>query len=162
MNILLSFDEFLDEEFFENIPFDELDESMEILNEDTIEGYKYHFTFEGTDYTIRQGKKDETIFGIKHEGKWKVLTKGRLFDPRLHDMHKNEMTNFIQKGIKYFNIRGNVDVDTVKESQWAKFFKFEIAKKPGRINKKYVILKLHAGKASAKYWAKKNKENGHG
>lgn len=125
------------------------------INEDTIEGYEYHFTFEGDEYTIDQGEKDKTIFGIKKKnGDWLVMTKGRLFDPAAHDKTRNEMVKFLQEGIKFFNIRNPVEVDTVKESEWAKFFDFEIRKRPGRINKKYVVLKLHCGKASAKWLSK--------
>jgi len=125
-----------------------------LINEDTIEGYKYRFDFEGKRYIIHQGEKDKTIFGIKKDGDWYVMTKGHLFDPENHDMTRNEMVEFIQKGIKYFNIRNPVEVDTVKESEWAKFFDFELKKTPGRINKKYVILKLQCGKAAAKWLSK--------
>lgn len=125
------------------------------VNEDTIPGYKYHFDFEGDEYTIIQGKEDKTIFGIrKKDGEWRVMTKGRLFDPRENDMTRDEMTKFIQRGIKFFNVRNPVEIDTVKNSEWAKFFDFELKKRPGRINKKYVILKLHCGKAAAKWLAK--------
>lgn len=128
----------------------------DILNEDTIEGYVYHFTYEGNDYEITQGKKDKTIFGIKKkDGGWKAITKGHLFDPKHNDMDRNEMTKFLQKGIKFFNIRADVNVEEVRDSEWAKYFDFEIRKRPGRINKKYVILKLHCGKAQCK-WLSRN------
>ena len=123
------------------------------LNEGTIDGYRYHFNFEDKKYYITQGNKDKTIFGIKDKasGKWKVLTKGDLFDPAKNDMDRNEMVEFIQRGIKYFNIRNPVEVEDVKESEWSKFFKYELDNKPGRINKKYVIQKLQCGKAAAKW-----------
>lgn len=123
------------------------------LNEGTIDGYKYHFNFEGKKYYITQGKKNKTIFGIKDKdsGKWKVLTKGDLFDPGKNGMERNEMVEFIQRGIKYFNIRNPVEIEDVKESEWSKFFKYELDNKPGRLNKKYVILKLQCGKAAAKW-----------
>ena len=127
------------------------------LNEDTVDGYKYHFTFEDKDYTIVQGKKNKTIFGIKNDkGGWKVMTKGHLFDPKEHGHSDdpNEFFQFIQKGIKYFNVRNPIELDDVKESEWAKFFDFEIKKRPGRINKTYVVLKMHCGKAAAKWLAK--------
>ena len=137
---ILSYDDFLNEKE---------------LNEDTIEGYRYKFDFEGKTYHIDQGEDDKTIFGIKDkDGGWKVMTKGRLFDPANHDMDRNEFLKFIQRGIKYFNIRAEVSLDEVKESEWEKFFDFEIKKKPGRISKKYVILKLHCGKAAAKWLSK--------
>jgi hypothetical protein len=123
------------------------------LNEGTVEGYRYHFNFEGKKYYITQGKKNQTLFGIKDKesGKWKAMTKGDLFNPSKNDMDRKEMIEFLQRGIKYFNIRNPVEVEDVKESEWAKFFKFELDNKPGRINKKYVILKLQCGKAQAKW-----------
>jgi hypothetical protein len=126
---------------------------LEKINEATVKGYRYHFNFEGKKYYITQGKKDKTIFGIKDKssGKWKVITKGDLFDPGKNDMEKNEMVEFIQRGIKYFNIRNPVEVEDVKESEWSKFFKYELDNRPGRINKKYVIQKLQCGKAQAKW-----------
>lgn len=130
---------------------DFLNESQE-LNEKTIEGYSYRFNFEGKKYVIKQGKDDKSIFGIKGKDKdWYVMTKGNLFDPKVYDMDRNSFVEFIQKGIKYFNVRNPVEVDDVKNSEWAKFFKYELDKKPGRINKKYVVLKLHCGKAAAKW-----------
>ena len=131
------------------------------INEDTVEGYEYHFTYEGNDYNISQGKKDKTIFGIKDKDKWKVITKGKLFDPSANEMDRNEFVKFLQKGIKFFNIRSEINLDILKESDWAKFFKFEIHKRPGRINKRYVIQKLHCGKAAAKWHSMhgKNKED---
>ena len=143
MTEFLNYDDFLNEE--------------ERIDEDTVEGYKYRFTFEGKDYVIHQGTEDKTIFGIKGKKKaWKVMTKGKLFDPASNDMDRNEMVKFLQKGIKYFNIRADVGVEEVKESEWAKYFDFEVKNKPGRINKKYVVLKLHCGKAACK-WLSKNK-----
>ena len=123
------------------------------LNEATVKGYRYHFNFEGKKYYITQGKDDKTLFGVKDKdtGKWKVLTKGDLFDPANNDMDRKEMIEFIQRGIKYFNIRNPVEVEDVKESEWAKFFKYELDNRPGRINKKYVIMKLQCGKAQAKW-----------
>lgn len=127
------------------------------LNEETIKGYKYHFTFEDNDYTIHQGKKDKTIFGVKDkDGGWKAMTKGKLFDSSKNDMETSEMIQFIQRGIKYFNVRNPVEQKDVRESEWSKFFRFELKHKPGRLTKKYVILKLHCGKASCK-WLSKNK-----
>ena len=139
--------------------FDDFINENEELNEDTIEGYRYHFDFDGKEYIIDQGKDDETIFGIKKkEGNgWLVMTKGNLFDPATNSMDRNEMVKFIQNGIKYFNVRNPVDAKDVRESEWKKFFAYELEHKPGRINKKYVILKLHAGKSAAK-WLSKNKE----
>lgn len=137
MKKLLGYEEFLNE-----------DE----LNEETVEDYQYHFRFEGKRYTIHQGEKDKTLFGIKSkDGDWFVVTKGKLFAPDSHDKHKNEMIELIQRGIKYFNVRNPVEKEDVEESEWAKFFDFELKKKPGRINKKYVVLKLHCGKAQCKY-----------
>ena len=128
-----------------------------LIQEDTIEGYEYRFDFEEKRYIIKQGTKDKTIFGIKNkDGGWYVLTKGHLFDPEEHGMDRNKMVEFLQKGIKYFNIRSEVDKETLEDSEWVKFFDFELKKKPGRINKKYVILKLHCGKASAKWLTRKN------
>jgi hypothetical protein len=122
------------------------------IEEGTIEGYKYRFTFEDKKYFIQQGTKDKSIFGIKDkDGDWIVLTKGSLFDPAEHDMDRNSMVEFLQRGIKYFNVRNPVTLDDVRGSEWEKFFKFELNKKPGRINKRYVILKLHCGKAAAKW-----------
>jgi hypothetical protein len=123
------------------------------LNEGTIEGYRYHFNFEDKKYYITQGTKNKTLFGIKDKdsGKWKVLTKGDLFDPAKNGMDRNEMVEFIQRGIKYFNIRNPVEIEDVKESEWSKFFKYELDNKPGRLNKKYVILKLQCGKAQCKW-----------
>ena len=145
MNLeILNFDEYLNENEDENSS----------LNEDTIEGYTYHFDYNGKTYKIHQGKEDKTIFGVKKDGKWKAMTKGDLFDAKKHSMTRDEMIKFLQKGIKFFNIRSQVDIDILRDSQWAKFFDFEIKKRPGRINKKYVILKLHCGKAACKWLAK--------
>lgn len=128
----------------------------DFLNENTVANYRYRFSFDGKKYFIKRGKKNKDIFGIKNdEGKWIALTKGNLFSPKKNGMDRNSFVEHIQKGIKYFNIRNPVTVDDVKDSDWRKFFKFEIEKKPGRINKKYVILKLHAGKAAAK-WLSRN------
>ena len=98
-------------------------------------------------------KKDKSIFGIKDKktGGWKVMTKGKLFDPDNHDMDRNTFVEFIQKGIKFFNIRGEVDASVVRDSEWDIFFKFELEKKPGRLTKNYVIQKLQCGKAAAKW-----------
>lgn len=126
------------------------------LNEETVEGYEYHFTFDGDEYTIKQGTKDKTIFGIRKKDSkdWLVMTKGKFFDAQANGMDLKEMTDFLQRGIKFFNIRGEVDVEIVKDSEWAKFFDFELKKKPGRINKKYAVLKLHVGKAACKWLAR--------
>jgi hypothetical protein len=141
MNHIKKFDEFLNEGMIE---------------EDTAPDYKYHFKYEGKMHYIHQGKDDESIFGIKgKDGDWYVMTKGDLFDPAKNDMEKKEFLSFLQRGVKYFNIRGEVDINDVKDSEWAKFFKFELAKKPGRINKKYCVLKMHCGKASAKWHSRK-------
>ena len=127
------------------------------LNEGTIEGYKYHFRFEGKKYTVHQGEKDKTLFGIKDkDGEWYVATKGKVFDPKSNDMEDKEFFEFIQRGIKFFNIRNPVEVEDVKQSEWKKFFNFELKNKPGRLNKKYVVLKMHCGKAAAK-WLSQNK-----
>ena len=140
MNHLKKFEDFLNEQR---------------LDEDTIEGYKYRFDFEGDRYIIHQGTKDKTIFGVKNKkGEWEVMTKGHLFDPAENGMDRNEFVEFIQRGIKYFNVRNPVEVEDVKESEWAKFFDFEIKKRPGRIDKKYVVIKLHCGKAAAKWLSK--------
>lgn len=137
MKKILNYEDFLNEE---------------LLTEETIEGYKYRFMYDGKKYVISQGTKDKTIFGVKgKDGDWIVLTKGDLFDPTNHDMDRNEFVEFLQRGIKFFNIRNPVEVEDVKNSEWGKFFDFEIKKRPGRINKKYVVLKLHCGKASAKW-----------
>lgn len=128
------------------------------LNEGTIEGYQYKFKYEDKNYRILQGTDDKSIFGIKDkDGEWIAMTKGKLFDPSNYDMHRNEFLEFLQRGIKYFNIRGATAVDarTVKESEWGKFFEFELNEKPGRLKKRYVILKLHCGKAAAKWLTRK-------
>ena len=131
---------------------DFLNENEVLLTEGTIAGYKYRFKFEDKKYLIHQGKKDKSIFGVKDkDGDWIVLTKGHLFTPKHYDMTRNEMVEFLQKGIKYFNVRNPVTVDDVKSSEWSKFFSFELEKKPGRITKRYCILKLHCGKAAAKW-----------
>lgn len=138
--IITNFDDFLNEEH---------------LNEDTIKGYKYHFNFEGKKYIIHQGTEDKTIFGIKDkDGEWSVMTKGNLFDPKTNDMEEKEFFEFIQRGIKFFNVRNPVEIDDIKESEWRKFFDYELKKKPGRLNKKYVVLKMHCGKAQSKWHAK--------
>jgi hypothetical protein len=135
--------------------FNEFINEAERLDEDTIEGYNYHFDFEGDRYVIHQGKKDKTIFGIKDKkGGWKAMTKGHLFDPGEYDMDRDEFTKFLQRGIKFFNVRNPVTVEDVEGSEWAKFFDFELKKRPGRINKKYVVLKMHCGKAAAKWLAR--------
>lgn len=122
------------------------------LNEGTVEGYKYRFNFEGKKYTIHQGEKDKTLFGVKDkDGEWYVATKGKMFDSKSNDMEDKEFLEFIQRGIKFFNIRNPVEIEDVKQSEWKKFFNFELKNKPGRLNKKYVILKLHCGKAQSKY-----------
>lgn len=127
------------------------------LNEGTIEGYKYKFKYSGKDYVIEQGHDDKSIFGVKDsDGEWIALTKGNLFDPENYDMDRNTFLEFLQKGIKYFNVRNPVDLNDVKESEWAKFFEYEIKEKPGRLKKKYVVIKLHCGKAAAK-WLTRNK-----
>jgi hypothetical protein len=137
MEQILNFDDFLNEK---------------LITEETIEGYKYRFMYDDKKYLIHQGTKDKTIFGVKgKDGDWIVLTKGDLFDPAKHDMDRNEFVEFLQRGVKYFNIRNPVEVEDVKNSEWGKFFDFELKKRPGRINKKYVVLKLHCGKASAKW-----------
>lgn len=124
----------------------------EELLEGTIEGYNYRFKFEDKKYIIRQSNKDKNMFGIKNkDGGWFVMTNGHLFDPAHHDMDRNSMVELLQRGIKYFNVRNPVEPKDVKESEWAKFFKFELNKKPGKISKKYVVLKLHCGKAAAKW-----------
>ena len=130
-----------------------VNENAKMIDEGTIEGYRYRFTFDGKKYFIDQGKDDETIFGVKDEkkGGWFVMTKGNLFDPTANEMDRNAFVEFLQKGIKFFNIRGEVTPDIIKDSEWAKFFDFELKKKPGRITKKYAVLKLHCGKASAKW-----------
>lgn len=132
---------------------DFVNENAKMIDEGTIEGYRYRFTFDGKKYFIDQGKDDETIFGVKDKkkGGWMVMTKGNLFDPAANEMDRNSFVEFLQKGIKFFNIRGEVTPDIVKDSEWAKFFDFELKKKPGRITKKYAVLKLHCGKASAKW-----------
>ena len=124
--------------------------------EGTITGYKYRFNFEDKKFLIHQGKKDKSIFGIKgKDDEWIVLTKGHLFTPSHYDMNRNEMVEFLQKGIKYFNVRNPVTPDDVKSSEWSKFFRFELEKKPGRLTKRYVVFKLHCGKAAAK-WLTRN------
>lgn len=132
---------------------DFVNENAKMIDEGTIEGYRYRFTFDGKKYFIDQGKDDETIFGVKDKkkGGWLVMTKGNLFDPSTNEMDRNAFVDFLQKGIKFFNIRGEVTPDIVKDSEWAKFFDFELKKKPGRITKRYCVLKLHCGKASAKW-----------
>lgn len=126
------------------------------LNEATIEGYEYRFTFDGVKYKIVQGTEDKTIFGIKNkDGEWRVLTKGKLFDPANYDMNRNEMVEFLQRGIKYFNVRNPVTLDDVRGSEWEKFFEWELANKPGRLDKKYTVMKLHCGKAAAKWLTRK-------
>ena len=82
------------------------------------------------------------------------MTKGKLFDPANHDMDRNSFVEFLQRGVKFFNIRDEVNASLVEESEWGKFFKFEIKKKPGRLTKRYVIQKLHCGKAAAKWMTK--------
>jgi hypothetical protein len=133
--------------------FDDFVNESEAVEEGTIEGYRYRFTLDGKKYFIDQGKKDKSIFGIKDKktGGWKVMTKGKLFDPDNHDMDRNTFVEFIQKGIKFFNIRGEVDASVVRDSEWDIFFKFELEKKPGRLTKNYVIQKLQCGKAAAKW-----------
>ena len=124
----------------------------EIVNEATIEGYKYKFKFEGKDYIIEQGTEDESIFGVKDkDGEWTAMTKGNLFDPENYEMNRNEFLEFLQRGIKYFNVRNPVEISDVRDSEWAKFFKFELKDKPGRLKKRYVIIKLHCGKAACKW-----------
>jgi hypothetical protein len=133
--------------------YEEFVNESESLEEGTIEGYRYRFTLDGKKYFIDQGKKDKTIFGIrdKEKGGWKVMTRGHLFDPKTNDMDRNSFIEFIQQGIKFFNIRAEADASLVKDSEWAKFFKFEIKKKPGRLTKNYVIKKLQCGKAACKW-----------
>lgn len=141
MKKFLNFEDFLNE--------------SENINEETVEGYKYRFSFEGKKYIIHQGEKDKTIFGIKDKkGDWYVLTKGNLFSPDNNDLDKNSMVEFLQRGIKYFNVRNPVEIDDIKNSEWAKFFDYELKKKPGRLTKKYVVLKMHCGKAQCKYLSK--------
>lgn len=148
--------QFLDYNQFINEGEESLDPKNEEINEDTVEGYEYHFNFEGKKYHIRQGKKDESIFGIKtKDGKWFCLTKGNLFNPEDKKMDLNEFIKFLQRGIKYFNVRNPVELEDVKNSEWSQYFDYEIKHRPGRITKKYVVLKMHCGKASAKWHARK-------
>ena len=136
--------------------FENFINESQALKEGTIEGYRYRFSLDGVKYFIDQGKEDKTIFGIKDKkkGGWKVMTKGDLFNPDTYDMDRNSFVEFIQKGIKFFNIRAEVDSSIVKDSEWAKFFSFELEKKPGRLTKNYVIMKLQCGKAAAKWHTK--------
>ena len=145
----LKFEDFVNESELQDGDFDE-------LNEATIEGYEYKFKFEGRDYIIKQGVDDKSIFGVKNkDGDWIAMTKGDLFDPKHSDMHRNEFIKFIQRGIKYFNVRNPVEVIDVKNSEWSKFFAYELAHKPGRLKKRYVVIKLHCGKAACKWLTRK-------
>lgn len=121
------------------------------------EAAKYHFDFDHETYTIHQSKKDPSKFGIKRDGKWHITARGRMFDPKRFNMKPREFIAFVQRGIKYFYIRAEVNRKDVFESEWRPLFKYEL-KNNSTINKKNVILKLQCGKRNAWYHIQKAKQ----
>ena len=118
---------------------------------------KYHFDYNHNTYTIHQAETNKSKFGIKKHGKWVLYVRNRIFDPKRFKMEPDEFLAWVQKGIKHFNILGEVTRKDVFESEWKKLFRHELKhNKP--INKKYVVLKLHCGKRNARYNMSKNKE----
>ena len=129
-------------------------DKFESLNE----RLKYNFSFNGHRYTIHQAKTNPSKFGIKDkDGEWEIYVRNTLFDHERHDMDPKEFLDFIQRGIKHFYILDPVTRDDVSNSEWKDFFKWELKhNKP--INKRYVVIKLHCGKANARWNIKMNKE----
>jgi hypothetical protein len=127
---------------FENYIEDELNERL-----------KYHFSLDDVRYTIFQAKTNDTKFGTKKDGDWDIYVKGDSFNPYVHDMEPKEFLKFLQRGIKYFNIRQDITHKDVADSEWKQFFKHEL-KHNEPLNKRIVIVKLHCGKANAKWHMK--------
>lgn len=112
---------------------------------------KYNFSFDHKRYTIRQAKTNPSKFGIKDkDGNWEVFVRNDIFDPKRFDMEDKDFLDWVQRGIKHFNILGEVTRKEVFESEWKDLFKFEL-KNNKPINKRYVILKLQCGKRNAKW-----------
>lgn len=127
-------------------------------SEEVNESSKYHFSYNNNRYTIHQAKSNPSKFGIKDKnGEWEVFVRNEVFDPEHHDMEPKEFLDWVQRGIKHFNILGKVTRDEVFNSEWRPLFKYELKhKKP--INKRYVILKLQCGRRNAKWNIAQKKE----
>ena len=120
--------------------------SNEELNET-----KYHFHFDNKRYTIHQARTNPSKFGIKtKDGEWEVFVRNEVFDPEHHEMKPKEFLDWVQRGIKHFNILGEVTRKEVFDSEWKSLFRYEL-KHHRMINKRYVILKLQCGKRNAKW-----------
>lgn len=112
---------------------------------------RYHFSYNNNRYTIHQAKTNPSKFGVKNkDGEWEVYVRNDIFDPSRFDMEDKEFLDWIQRGIKHFNILGEVTRKEVFESEWKDLFKYEL-KHNEPINKRYVILKLQCGKRNAKW-----------
>jgi hypothetical protein len=112
---------------------------------------KYNFSFDHKRYTIHQAKTNPSKFGVKDKnGNWEVYVRDDIFDPKRFDMGDDEFLEYIQRGIKHFNILGEVTRKEVTESEWKQLFRYEL-KHDKPINKRYVILKLQCGKRNAKW-----------
>ena len=122
---------------------------IELFEEWQLNEAKYHFSYNHFRYTIRQSKDNPSKFGIKtKEGDWEIFTQDHTFDAKKHDMEINEFLDWIQTGIKHFNILGVVTRKEIAESEWKSFFRYELKhNKP--INKRYAVLKLQCGKRNA-------------
>lgn len=127
-------------------------------SEEVNESSKYHFSYNNNRYTIHQAKSNPSKFGIKDKnGEWEVFVRNEVFDPEHHDMEPKKFLDWVQRGIKHFNILGEVTRDEVFNSEWRSLFKYELKhKKP--INKRYVILKLQCGRRNAKWNIAQKKE----
>lgn len=111
----------------------------------------YHFSYNNHRYTIHQAKSNPSKFGIKDkDGEWEVYVRNDIFDPSRFDMEGKDFLDWIQRGIKHFNILGEVTRKEVSESEWKPLFKYEL-KHNEPINKRYVILKLQCGRRNAKW-----------
>ena len=132
-------------------------EYMEDLSLD--ESSTYHFDYNEFRYTIRTAHTNTSKFGIKDKhGDWEVYAKDDDFNPYTHGMKGSEMLTLIQDGIKHFTILDPVKFSDVRESRWRKFFRKEL-KHMEKINKRYVILKLHCGKRNALWNIERHKKD---
>jgi hypothetical protein len=118
---------------------------------ESVNEAKYHFSFDNKRYTIHQAKTNPSKFGIKDkDGDWEVYVRNEVFDPENHEMKPKEFLDWVQRGIKHFNILGEVSRKEIAESEWKPLFSYELKhNKP--INKRYAILKLQCGKRNAKW-----------
>ena len=120
------------------------------INEDLFES-KFHFNFDHKRYTIHQARTNPSKFGIKDkDGNWEIFVRNDIFDPKKFGMKSKDFLDWVQRGIKHFNILGEVTRNEVSDSEWKQLFNFELKhNKP--INKKICILKMQCIKRNVKW-----------